>query len=190
MQMTKSLKALGLAFLLLTLITAVFLGFTLGLTHPMPWVAIAMLIGVVYINKKAVDNSFLVWRDEYSVGIASIDAEHKKLLNLINQLQTASLYYTGEDFDKDALNEVIEYTKYHFANEEKLMETHGYPTCESHKQEHRRMAEKVMSMVKAYEEDSDKTIDELLNFLKQWLIRHINGTDKEYSEFLRSKGVK
>lgn len=188
--MNKKLKAFALAFLLLTLITAILLGFTLGLTHPLPWIFIVALVIVIVLNKKMTESQFVTWKDEYSVGIESIDNDHKMLLKLINQLQTSSLYYTGEDFDKEALNELIEYTKFHFAREEKMMEENGYPDFEEHRQQHRDMTEEVISRVKAYEADSEKTVDDLLDYLKKWLINHINGTDQKYSSFLRDKGVK
>ncbi len=188
--MNKKLKAFALAFLLLTLITAILLGFTLGLTHPLPWIFIVALVIVIVLNKKMTESQFVTWKDEYSVGIESIDNDHKMLLKLINQLQTSSLYYTGEDFDKEALNELIEYTKFHFAREEKMMEENGYPDFEAHRQQHRDMTEEVISRVKAYEADSEKTVDDLLDYLKKWLINHINGTDQKYSSFLRDKGVK
>ncbi|UZE96293.1 bacteriohemerythrin [Alkalimarinus alittae] len=188
--MNKKLKAFALAFLLLTLVTGILLGFTLGLTHPLPWILIVALALVIVLNKKATDSQFVTWKDEYSVGIESIDNDHKNLLKLINQLQTSSLYYTGENFDKDALSELIDYTKFHFAREEKMMEEHGYPDFEAHRQQHRKMTDSVVRKVLEYEADSEKTVEDLLEYLKSWLINHINGTDKKYSSFLREKGVK
>jgi len=147
-------------------------------------------LAVVLWTKKMTESEFVTWKDEYSVGIESIDNDHKKLLNLINNLQSSALYYTGADFDKEALNELIEYTKYHFTREEKLMEENGYPDFTEHKAQHDRMTNQVLDMVKEYDEDEEKTIIELTNFLKKWLISHINGTDQQYSQYLIEKGVK
>ena len=190
MNINKKLKAFALAFLLLTLITAILLGFTLGLTHPLPWVFIVALVIVIVLNKKLTESQFVTWKDEYSVGIETIDNDHKMLLKLINQLQTSSLYYTGDDFDKEALTELLDYTKFHFSREEKMMEDNGYPDFDAHRQQHRNMTDEVINKVKDYEEDSEKTVDDLLDYLKKWLINHINGTDKKYSAFLIEKGVK
>jgi hemerythrin len=186
----KKLKAFALAFLLLTLITAILLGFTLGLTHPLPWVFIVALVIVIVLNKKMTESQFLIWKEEYSVGIESIDKDHKKLLQLINRLQTSSIYQTGEAFDQEALKELIEYTKFHFAREEKMMEENGYPEFAAHKQQHINMTDQVVKKIKDYEADQEKTIDDLLEYLQKWLINHINGTDKKYSAFLLEKGVK
>jgi len=190
MNNTNKLKAFALAFLVLTLVTAILLSFTLGLAHPLPWVFIAALAIVIVLNKKMTKSQFVIWKEEYSVGIESIDTDHKKLLQLINRLQTSSIYQTGEEFDKEALNELIEYTKFHFTREEKMMEENGYPDFDAHKQQHRDMTDQVVQKIKEYEDDHEKTIDDLLDYLKKWLINHINGTDKKYSAFLREKGVK
>ena len=142
------------------------------------------------LHKKISAKRFIEWKNEYSVGIDSIDQQHKKLVNLINQLQTAVDYSTGEEFEREALDEVVDYTRTHFTYEEGLMEQHGYPDFEPHKAQHRKMITRVEEVIKEYEQDSDVAIQDALDFLRDWLIHHINGTDKQYSEFLRGKGVK
>ncbi len=187
--MSKKLTALALALIVLSLIVATALGFMMGLTHPIPWISLALLGLVIYGHQRLEQRSYLVWKDEYNTGIGSLDRDHRKLLNLINQLQTASNHYTGEEFERNALDELIKYTRYHFVREEKLMEEYGYSELEPHRREHQAMVAEVTQMISHYEEDHDATIDALLNFLKSWLIRHISGTDQQYSEFLASKGA-
>ncbi len=187
--MNKKLSAFGLSILVLALIVATALGFLMGLTHPLPWISMALLGGVIYLHNQSQKKNYLVWKDEYSVGIEAIDSDHKKLLNLINQLQTASTNYTGEEFERSALDELVKYTKYHFVREEKLMEDNGYPQFEAHKEEHEAMVAAVMDRVSHYESNEEETIDELLDYLKNWLINHISGTDQQYSSFLKGKGI-
>ncbi|MCW8886672.1 MAG: bacteriohemerythrin [Motiliproteus sp.] len=188
--MNKKLSAFGLSILILALLVATALGFLMGLSHPLPWISLALLGGVVYLHSQSQKKNYLVWKEEYSVGIEAIDNDHKKLLSLINQLQTASTNYTGVDFERSALDELVNYTKYHFVREEKLLEENGYPGFEPHKKEHEAMVAEVMDKVSHYESNEDQTIDELLVYLKQWLINHISGTDQQYSSFLRDKGVR
>jgi len=135
-------------------------------------------------NQSSVD-----WKDEYSVGIESIDQQHKKLINLINMLQTTVDYSTGEEFERECLAAVVDYTKTHFVYEEGLMSKYGYPDFEAHKAQHQKMIDKVNDLLADYEDHPESAMKEALDFLKQWLIRHINGTDKQYSEFLLSKGA-
>lgn len=188
--MNKNLSMFGMALLILTLITAIILGFMAGPTSPLTWLLVAILIAIPFLYRKLSEKSYLVWKDEYSVGIDSIDQQHRRLVNLINQLHTAVHYSTGEEFEREALDELVDYTKTHFNYEEGLMQEHGYPDFEPHKAQHEKMIAKVGEVLAEYEKDQDTAMKNALSYLSDWLINHINGTDKEYSSFLIGKGVK
>lgn len=187
--MNKNLSMFGIALLILSLITAVILGFMAGPTSPITWALVAVLVAIPFIHKKLSAKHYIAWKDEYSVGINSIDQQHKKLVNLINQLTTAVDYSTGEEFEREALAELVDYTKTHFVYEEGLMEDNGYPDFEAHKAQHRAMIEEVDLVLAEYEKDHDTAMRHASDYLKNWLINHINGTDKQYSSFLIGKGV-
>ena len=187
--MNQRVSMFGLAVLILTLITAVILGFAAGPTSPLTWLLLAILVAMPYLYRKFAKPQYLEWKQEYSVGIDSIDQQHKKLVNLINQLQTAVDYSAGEEFEREALDELVDYTKSHFSHEEQLMEQYDYPDYEPHKAQHQEMIKEVEDVLAEYEQDHDRAMRHGLNFLKAWLINHINGTDQQYSSFLRDKGV-
>jgi hemerythrin len=175
------------ALLVGALITFIVLGFT----HFVPWLFVLATIGMVAWVKFRDKRKFLVWKDEYSVGIEAIDRDHKKLLNLINQFQTAVLYRTGREFEEEAFDALLEYTRTHFRREEDLMEEHGYPDFESHREQHRKMIAQVEACMARYmSEGRQVPLEHAVSFLQDWLINHINGTDQQYSEFLISKGVR
>lgn len=186
--MSKNLEAFGISLLVVILIVATALSFMMGMNHPLPWISLALLIGVVVLAKKLTANRFLTWDESYSVGIAALDEDHKRLLNLINQLQTAAHYHTSDDYEKEAFDALIDYTKNHFQREEELLEKHGFPGLAAHQQQHQAMIAEVSQLVRAYQKNSDATIEKTINYLKEWLINHINGTDKEYGAFLNEKG--
>ena len=186
----KRMCMFGLSLLILTLIVAVILGLLAGPSSPITWVLIAILVVIPFLYKKMATSQFVEWKDEYSVGIDSIDQQHKKLLNLINQLQTAVDYSTGEEFERDALDELVDYTKTHFSYEEGLMRDNDYPDFEPHKLQHEEMFKKVGEVLAEYEKDQDTAMHNAAEYLKDWLINHINGTDKQYSSYLIAKGVK
>lgn len=180
----------GVAVLILTLITAAILGIVAGPTNPLTWILVAILVLLPAIHRKLTSLQFFEWKQEYSVGIDSIDQQHKKLLGLINQLQTAVDFSTGEQFEREALDQLLDYTKTHFSYEEELMEANGYPDFESHKAQHEKMITRVGEVLAEYEKDRDTAMKNAVIYLKDWLINHINGTDKAYSSFLIGKGVK
>ena len=173
-----------------TLLVAIMLTFTaLGVAHPAPWLLVAALIAIPFLLKKSEQKEFAVWKDEYSVGVESLDDDHRKLLNLINNLQTAVHYQTGEIFEKEALDEVVAYTKYHFDREEKMLEEANYPDLEAHKALHAKMIAEVNGFVAEYEKRGHEALEEVAQYLKDWLIGHINGTDQEYSPLLQKKSA-
>lgn len=188
--MNKNANMFGVSLVILTLIVAVILGFMAGPTSPLTWFLVIVLIAIPFVYRKIAAKDFLEWKNEYSVGIDSIDQQHKKLINLINQLQTTVKYSTGEEFEREALDELVDYTRTHFSYEEDMMEQNGYPDFEPHKAQHVKMINKVEEVLAEYEKDSDTAMENALNYLSEWLINHINGTDKEYSSFMISKGVK
>jgi len=187
--MFRTLGTFGLVLLMVTSLVMVGLGFLMGPAHPLPWVMLVIVIAIPFFYNKTAGNKYLTWKDEYSVGIEEMDNDHKRLLNLINQLQTAVDYYTGQEFEEKALNELIDYTKTHFKKEEKLMADHSYANLEAHKLEHKNFIDKINESVEQYKSNSDVTIIKTLEFLKVWLIKHINGTDKEYGKVLNEKGI-
>ncbi len=186
----KKMCMFGVSLLILTLIVAAILGLLAGPTSPITWTLIAILVVIPFIHRKFSSNQFVEWQDDYSVGIDSIDQQHKKLLNLINQLQTAVDYSTGEQFEREALDELVDYTKTHFTYEEGLMRDNDYPDFEAHKLQHEKMFNTVREVLSEYEKDHETAMSNAAEFLKDWLINHINGTDKEYSSYLIGKGVK
>lgn len=188
--MRKSLQTFGLSLFIVLAFLVIGIGFLFGIDNPVPWIMLAILIALPMIHKKLTARQFVSWDDDLSVGIEAIDQDHKKLLTLINNLQTSVYYPTGESFERQALSELVDYTKYHFAREEKLMLEHGYPDYEPHKIQHEEMIAKVGGYMAEYDKDREATIDDLTGFLKTWLINHIAGTDQKYSRFLREKGVR
>ena len=180
----------ALSLFILTVAIAALLAVTLGPTNPLIWSLAGVLVLIPFMRRKFMGQRRVEWNAKYSVGIESIDQQHKKLIDLINNFQTAVDYSTGEEFERECLAAVVDYTRTHFVYEEGLMNEYGYPGFEAHKAQHQNMINNVEDLLADYEEHPERTMKNALDFLKQWLIRHINGTDKQYSEFLLSKGVR
>lgn len=187
--MRKSWQTLGLSVFIVVALIVIIIGLLPGMN---PWLSVvvaAILLTIPLINKWTTSRRFVAWNDNLSVNIASIDDDHKKLLSLINNLQTAVYYPTGEAFERQALEELVDYTKYHFEREERMMRENDYPDYEAHKRQHEEMIEKVGGFLEAYDKDRDATVEELSVFLKDWLLKHIAGTDQRYSAHLNARGV-
>ena len=132
----------------------------------------------------------IIWTDNLSVKIAAIDAQHRKLIDLINELNDAMSQGKGKDVLGRVLTSLIDYTKTHFAEEERLMSLHKYPGYAEHKAAHDSLTAQVIEISEKFKSGQIGLTIPVSDFLKEWLTDHILHTDKEYSAFLISKGVR
>ncbi len=133
------------------------------------------------------------WKDEFSVKNSEIDDQHKKLIEIGFNLSKIVTIKDGLDHYDEIialLNELKQYTVYHFEHEEKLLALYGYEDLENHKEEHKRFVEKVIEMTSKDIDGNQKEITmDILMFIADWIERHIVKTDKKYSDFLIEKGL-
>ncbi|MDP7591373.1 MAG: bacteriohemerythrin [Litorilituus sp.] len=131
------------------------------------------------------------WTAELSVGIGSIDEQHKKLVNMINALNDAMLLGHSNELLEKIFSGLATYTHKHFSYEESLFAEYGYSDSKEHKRQHQELIAQVVDLkTKFLERPQEAMNKDLVIFLKRWLTNHIMRSDKEYSDFLISKGVK
>jgi hemerythrin-like metal-binding protein len=136
-----------------------------------------------------VDNAF-EWNERYSVKVSALDAHHKQLFAIIQELYIAMRAGRGKTVAGDVLRRLIDYTIKHFAEEEKLMEKYGYPQLVQHQVEHKALVDKVVSFKRDFDAGGASITPELMTFLQKWLTEHIQEVDQGYSDFLNAKGVR
>ncbi|HNX23379.1 MAG TPA: bacteriohemerythrin [Spirochaetota bacterium] len=132
---------------------------------------------------------YIKWTDNLSVGVNILDDEHKRLFELVNNLNQLIIVGDKSAALEKALTGLIDYTKYHFTNEESMMKKHGYPAFEKHKTEHDKLTATVTDFHTRLKEGKVNFSLELIKFLQDWLVNHIQGTDKAYKSFFAEKGV-
>ena len=135
------------------------------------------------------NHKLIEWSDQLSVGIEEIDEQHKVLVNLANELNDAIINLHGREKSVSILNELIEYTRIHFAVEESLMRILDYPDYQTHKQHHEELVAEVRELQRKVNDEHKSISFELLQFLKKWLINHIIHEDKLYGPHFIAKGV-
>lgn len=118
------------------------------------------------------------WNDRFKLGHERIDADHMKLVALINELTEAMIRREGKEVCGLVLDELVNYFKTHFAMEERLMATHGYPQTAAHKAEHAKFVSEILDSKARFDAGSVTLTVSLLNFLREWLVAHILSTDK------------
>jgi hemerythrin len=115
----------------------------------------------------------ITWNDNLSVGVKVLDEDHKRLLNMLNELHDAIMLGRARDVVGSVLDGMVSYTESHFAREEQLLVQTGYRGLQAHYNSHDPLA---LSL-------------ETIDFLKTWLLTHIQGSDKKYGTHLNSKGI-
>ncbi|TQV85357.1 bacteriohemerythrin [Aliikangiella coralliicola] len=134
--------------------------------------------------------SLIQWSHQYSIGIPSIDAQHKNLVEMINRLNIAMAQGETASVVANILAGLTEYTRVHFAFEESLFEQYGYPETKEHIQKHSRLIARVEQFKIDFEQDASGAISlEIMQFLTHWLTGHIQKSDRAYANFLIDKGV-
>ena len=133
--------------------------------------------------------ALFIWKDAYSVGVDYFDRQHKKLVAMLNDLHDAMRIGKGAEAMGRVFETLVEYTAYHFGDEEKAMAKYGYPELEEHREEHVLLTEKVLEYKKKFDGKQLLVSIELLEFLKNWLSHHIMETDKRYGPELAGKDL-
>ncbi len=123
--------------------------------------------------------ALLVWQDDLNTGIEVIDHQHRRIVEMINQLHAAhaSLQRLAV---AEVIDELIDYTLSHFAFEEELMEEAGYPFSLAHKRVHEVFGKRVGEYRLRFQAGED-ICDELRSMLSRWLFNHIRGDDQAYA---------
>jgi len=134
--------------------------------------------------------AFIQWEEKYSVGVTELDNQHKQLVKLLSDLYEAMQAQKTNEVLGRILNQLVSYTKTHFATEERYMSQYGYPDLAAQKREHEAFAKKVIDFKESFEAGRTTLSVSLTSFVKDWLFSHIGGSDKKYGPFLNSKGVK
>jgi hemerythrin len=135
--------------------------------------------------------SLIKWNEAtYGVQNSTIDSQHKRLIEMINELNDAMSSRNGFEITHQILEKTLDYTYYHFQNEADLMEKFSYPEKEQHLSQHRAFKIKVATFRQRDQAHDGMVPRELLIYLRDWLLNHILLTDKKLGAFLLEQGEK
>ncbi|HYH18162.1 MAG TPA: bacteriohemerythrin [Azospirillum sp.] len=128
--------------------------------------------------------TIIAWNDGMSVGIEDLDNDHRTLIDLINQVAAADSRRDRINLEA-VLDELIDYTVFHFDKEEKHMERAGYPELAGHRAIHTALTRQVLDIRRRVVAGHQAELgDEVLDFLSRWLREHILRSDALYRPYL------
>ncbi len=127
--------------------------------------------------------TYIKWKDFYSVNDSLLDAEHKEIIECINELYAAWQDPTQVAVTKEVLDKLVQYTQTHFKHEEERLKEAGFPLLAAHKALHDDMRRRTIDLRTHL---TLLTARDVLVFLKDWWLEHIQGEDKLYSSYMLS----
>ncbi len=130
--------------------------------------------------------SLIEWSDDFSVQVPEIDAQHKQLVDIINDLGSAMALGQSHSAMKSILGRLGEYAVDHFAFEENLIRQAGYPDLEGHIKVHKSLLKKFGEIAEEFDGGNPMASAQTLAFLQDWLLNHIQKVDKKYTSCVLS----
>jgi hemerythrin len=132
----------------------------------------------------------IVWTDQLSIEVKLLDNDHKKLVLLINQLYDGLMTGRAKPALERVFKDLVSYTRVHHAHEEQLLVETGFQGSAMHKQEHEYTIERAVELQMRFKSSEGLANElEVVNQLRDWLSRHIQGSDKEFVAHLKAKEV-
>lgn len=117
------------------------------------------------------------WKDEYSVGVPDVDAEHRDLIELINTLYESMQARDGGSDVMEFLGEIYARIASHFALEELIMRRHEYDEYREHKRDHEQLLEEIRDIMDDYEAGKLLNDEDLARRLDRWFSEHFRTRD-------------
>jgi hemerythrin-like metal-binding protein len=129
--------------------------------------------------------AFVEWTETLSVGDAGIDEDHQKLVSYVNELHGAMGKGKGKEVLGPILAKLVQYTHQHFSREEAVWAKGSYLRLAEHKRQHEDLLKKVDDFTERFSRGDALLTLELLNFLRDWLVTHIQQSDQAAARSLR-----
>ena len=129
------------------------------------------------------------WSKDLETGNSTIDTQHKTLIEALNNLMTACSQGKAKEQINETMNFLVDYTKKHFADEERLQKSSGYPDYENHKKLHDAFVKTVADISKELNEQGPTIVmvGKVNNAVGNWLVTHIKREDAKVAAHIRTK---
>lgn len=128
--------------------------------------------------------SLISWKDEFSVGVAAVDLEHRELIELINALDADMQEYATQTTVMEALGEIHARISAHFALEEKIMRDAGYDGFATHKQDHEQLLDELLGVIDSVDDAGRYDRAGLSRDLDRWFSDHFRTHDAKLHQRL------
>lgn len=128
----------------------------------------------------------MIWDKSFEVGCPNVDSQHKELFELVNHFQQSVI--NGNSFDKllETMKFLVEYTRYHFQEEEEFMKEISYPEMVEHREKHDELVQKLTCILVKFNQQQVPDMKALEKFLMDWIKEHVLEEDKKIGQYFAS----
>ena len=142
------------------------------------------------LTREGVKNMPIIdWNVSLMLGVSPFDDHHKRLVDLINLVYDNLITDAPREVTELVLNELLEYTIYHFSEEELWMEQHAYPKLDDQKREHSQFILRIENLLEEHRTQNAPLSPDTLSFLMNWLSQHIKQKDIQYGVYMAQQGI-
>ncbi len=140
-------------------------------------------------SNKILTGEFLVeWNDDLVIGIDELDQQHKKLVDIANQLYVGFKKEKGKKEIKELLKGLSDYTSYHFSTEENYFKEFSYADAKAHIKEHQVFIKEITNFQNDFNRGKVRFLDDFMTFVKSWIINHFTNIDTKYVDLFLENG--
>ena len=139
---------------------------------------------------KLLSDKFLIeWNDDLVIGVDELDQQHKKLVDIANQLFIGFKNDKGKKEIKEILKGLSDYASYHFSTEENYFKEFSYAETKEHTKDHQSFIKEVTNFKDDFNKGKVRFLDDFMTFVKSWIINHFTNVDAKYVELFIEKGL-
>jgi len=133
--------------------------------------------------------TLLTWNHACAVGVKAMDEQHAVLMDTLNEIRVALVHGQGREEMSEALNRLIDFTRMHFASEEQLLESNGFPGAAEHRDAHQKLLGQIAEAASRTQHNDEVYMRSMLLFLRDWYMTHIEELDSQYGDWLNRRGI-
>lgn len=133
--------------------------------------------------------ALMTWTNKFSVGVETLDHQHRALMNALNELHAAAMRGKASEVADSLIRQIVSISHEHFAAEARHMESIRFPGLAAHRAKHRELAAQFREFAGRHENGDTAVYTEMLYFMRDWQIRHMQTDDQEYVDWMRTHDV-
>lgn len=135
-------------------------------------------------------NDKLIWKDEYSVGVKEIDEQHKMIFSIINNLIETINTTPSDESISAIIKQIQEYKACHFCTEEAYFEKFSFTGAPKHIEAHKCFSIEILRIQQQHKDSKIALAFALVDFMEDWLIKHLLSMDQEYKQCFKENGLR